>query len=988
MDSYFDVSPMLPQDNTTADARQRFESFKFGGGVPPPSQATHLRRPSHARSRSRNNSVTSFTFPSHSQTPSMNDVPSQLPPVPSNSPPKRPNSHHRRRSSVSTRCESAELMGVSIPDLPLSNSNDNVNFGDKDSIRRRALWALEGKPDVSFAKVEIPELDSPSLSKGASDFPPKPSYAPASSLGGFSNGLGATSGKRDSFKFMTSTSSMDQLGTLLEEEEEEEEDVDEQEKEVEEYTPAFIAPLSLEPISLPKPASRPRPASLNLRPLSLVASNTVQSAPSCLPTPTQTPSPRPPVLRSRTLGSSSGSNGMPHSASPDRFTIVTNPLSNDGCMAAFASSPVRRPSLDSQADPSDVSLKRRSSIGYKHSNDSTSRDLVALPTPELTPTERKFSTALDSESSAPQPLSAAEQHFLFKSHNLLLARISDLERALRTRSRSPASRPISLASDASLTPSEPSAELLQVVADLKAERDELKRDVEGWRTRVADANQHASLLTKRIEQERRDAWVARSRLGLLEMEKAGVDKLLVEKTNELRQTMEKAALVEKERDDLRFDVGALQARLQDADFIMGEVDNLRASLDQERARRIELEKMLEDVGMGPTPKVARAPFQGSFRFRGFQSIDSESSTTDVESVDDTFMKAETTLNSVTEEDEEADSDEDALVGYEDEDDTDMSFQSPDGSSIGSEDELSTRFLQTPSRPSHVVQGSLSKTWTFPRGKAVEVEQADEVDHFFGCLDDSDNSPLDMFGDDGGKGLFASSFGQHACDDDELPFIIPAHVGTVDGRPPSVVIANPGDIDEDELTFHGEEVEGGIKFTFNPPPPVFCVTPSVDDDDTSYFDYPAYEHAMIPTPDDNAQEEPESMLPEMEDSPSTPTRQPHVLRAPSPSSIPRAVNSWSFSSTTTPPSASRVPTGPSSRSFASPPSRIPQLATPSKLPRISGKVSTAGTNNGSTSKPLPKPRVNAPDSFSLISQSFRQLPAALLRERHQLATTRR
>lgn len=75
------------------------------------------------------------------------------------------NSHHRRRSSVSTRHESAELMGISLPDLPPSTSDDNVNFGEKDSIRRRALLALEGKPDVAFNKVEIPDFSSSDTEK-------------------------------------------------------------------------------------------------------------------------------------------------------------------------------------------------------------------------------------------------------------------------------------------------------------------------------------------------------------------------------------------------------------------------------------------------------------------------------------------------------------------------------------------------------------------------------------------------------------------------------------------------------------------------------------------------------------------------------------------------------------------------------------------------------------------------------------------------------
>lgn len=61
-------------------------------------------------------------------------------------------------------------MGVSVPDLPPSTSEDNINLGEKDSIRRRALWALEGKPDVSFSKVEIPELTTPVMEKMMLDF--------------------------------------------------------------------------------------------------------------------------------------------------------------------------------------------------------------------------------------------------------------------------------------------------------------------------------------------------------------------------------------------------------------------------------------------------------------------------------------------------------------------------------------------------------------------------------------------------------------------------------------------------------------------------------------------------------------------------------------------------------------------------------------------------------------------------------------------------
>ena len=48
------------------------------------------------------------------------------------------------------------MMGVSLPEQPADDL-----LSDKDHIRRRALWALEGKPE----KVEIPELSTPEIEK-------------------------------------------------------------------------------------------------------------------------------------------------------------------------------------------------------------------------------------------------------------------------------------------------------------------------------------------------------------------------------------------------------------------------------------------------------------------------------------------------------------------------------------------------------------------------------------------------------------------------------------------------------------------------------------------------------------------------------------------------------------------------------------------------------------------------------------------------------
>jgi len=45
-----------------------------------------------------------------------------------------------------------------------------MSLGDKDSIRRRALWALEGKPSADgFSPVEIPELNTPEIERRISE---------------------------------------------------------------------------------------------------------------------------------------------------------------------------------------------------------------------------------------------------------------------------------------------------------------------------------------------------------------------------------------------------------------------------------------------------------------------------------------------------------------------------------------------------------------------------------------------------------------------------------------------------------------------------------------------------------------------------------------------------------------------------------------------------------------------------------------------------
>lgn len=788
-------------------------------------------------------------------------------------PPSKRNSHHRRRSSVSTRIESAEMMGVSIPDLPPSTSEDNINLGEKDSIRRRALWALEGKADVAFSKVEIPELSTPVMEKMMFDFATKTSQNTVPTYGPSINML--MSNKRDSFKLLgPSSSSKDQLHTLVEEEEEEDDDVTKpQETKSKPATPATpITPV----LAITKAAPvRPRPANLNLRPLSLTPETLVSTA-SGLPTPSLTPSPRL-GLKSLAL--------VPSPTSDDATNVTT-------IRQSTSPSPVPRLSLNlnfSSESPASTSLEdsknsRRSSISYKSSssNNGVATNLAGLPTPEMTPTtfDHRYSMAISDalrrrssggsssasgdEDSFPnhptqsRPLSTSEQHFLFKSHNALLARITDLERALSVRRRSSgglsmngSSRPVSLASDFSSSSEygsgEPSDEMLRLVADLKAERDELKRDVDGWRSRVGDMEKQLGVVAGRVESERRDAWVARSMAGLLEVEKGTLERKLagVEKTV-LTLDEEKKAL-EAENSEVKKCLALLEQ----------ELEQLKHELEEERRARQEASAAAtQEMPITPTPRTpeprSRPLGFAVKRGHGFPSVDSESSVTDVEdSFDDSNPKFNFSLKAVEEDDEDVFSEEDNdLAGYEDEDDLDVGLLS--SSSFDSEDNFprSVFHLQadvptsvTPNggthrassppaahapRPTHASRASLSKTWTFPMGAQFSKEAAQEepdIDRFFGCLRDDDADSSDSvllspstYSYERSKGLFASGFKYGA--DENAPFFFPLGAGVEVESPKAfgVVPEKEEDGDEEAQVDENEDIFGeaaGIQITFTP-----------------------------------------------------------------------------------------------------------------------------------------------------------------------------
>jgi hypothetical protein len=675
-------------------------------------------------------------------------------------------------------------------------------------------------------------------------------------MGSFTSGLSGLANIRDSFSSRVTSSIKDQLHTLVEEEEEEEDLVASPPSALSNELPAVIGS--------PSPA-RHRPAGLHLRPLSLSPDRLLSAAAGELPTPESAATPTKPAgLKSLTLATSPSvistcpaSDGILSKATALHRRSVVPPH-------ASASAPFfRRASLtestsSTSSDPFEVPRKR-SSISYKSS-------FHGLPTPELTPTTEGRPPIGSEIDWARHASLTNEQHFLYQSQAALVARISELERTLSSRSQT---RPISFAaSDSSLSDAEPSDEMLRLIADLKAERDELKRDIDGWRTRVADLEKKSGALALRVDTERRGAWIARERLSLLEVEKRAA----------VRVAEESDAAAKELRAELATSKADLQAMREEAERskeTADELERVRADLAEERRLRKDLEKSLEELSVLKTPTPVGP-------IRRMMSIDSISSATDVDSFDEHTMSG-SELKAVQEvdEDEEVYSEqENNLLGYEDEEEGDEIFTSHHGSSFGSLEDMPCSHLvrsvpsspsQTPSPtplPTHARRASLSREWSFPAKVAPQAASSrhvpEEVDRFFGCLEDmGDSPPIPAAAPPEATSPFTKGFfGTVDEEEDEMPpFVLPADVGVeVESPPPveddSAQLSGSGlsvvlEEEEPEDVFVGEEDEGGIKFTFEIPsafassmstpttrkPVPFCEVASEDDDDSA-FTFPA------------------------------------------------------------------------------------------------------------------------------------------------------
>lgn len=592
-------------------------------------------------------------------------------------------------------------------------------------------------------------------------------------------------------------------------------------------------PAALLPLSAPSPPTRHKPTHLTLRPLSLTSSAN-------LPTPCSTPSARP-GLRVLTLGSSSES--VPSSSSAD-FPFPNQSSRTPSESLDFSSNnPARGPSPMGCAPskPASVPSKRQSSISYIRSTKTASPPhmVTGLPTPGPTPTlERRqsLSSSIVPSVEDRDRRNTSEEIFLHQSHAVLLSRIRELEHALRIRSR-----PTSLYSDESSEQLAEGSELLQLVADLKADRDGLNRDLSTSTKRSEELAERFKELQHSLDTESREGALKSEKISSLESEKITLQRQIRLKDQELcaiggesktaqarlDQTLELLSASRNETADVRALLDDLQAQI--AAVKASEAD-VREQLAAERAYRDQLVSDFEASGLLRTPKVndggdcvpdACLKFTVPIRNDGFgfQSIDSACTSVETESIK--TLNAPFTLKAVEEEpttttiDFNDDDDDDDLAHYEDEEDSELGMSSPsrtvsscsdDGIAHslrftnetpvpGSDVPLSSRSLSpspcsspcpTPLPPmpvdasgtQHAKHASLSKVWTFPRNGATSVQRPqEEVDHFFGCLADIEDSPRELATSDNG---FRQRLQFSASEDDDLPpFILPTDISMAD-----------------------------------------------------------------------------------------------------------------------------------------------------------------------------------------------------------------
>ena len=419
-------------------------------------------------------------------------------------------------------------MGITLPEDDKSSAPDHS--------RLFALLALEGMNSspvtspFSFSKVELPDLSAAAAAEPKLDLVATSSTGTTRTSSLSSNN--SFTGKRDSFgKLLTpasSCSSKKELHTLLEENEGEDEETALDEPQ---YVPSPPSPLP----------QRRRPASLKLRPLSL------RSA-AALPTPSPTPTMRNSTkLKSLTLASAAAIAQATTLGPPKRSSAVL---------------PGGSPMLSTIE--LDTSLPRSNSVGRRNQD----RPRPGFLTPDVSSSSLTGSSSprFDARGRSPSPGQSfasfpddAHTAYLTQSHTSLLARIAELENALTIRDDRSES-----------DPAEPSEEFLEMLADLKTERDDLKKELDDAHAKTAEHEKQVAILNRRVDNERREVWVTKEKLAIAEAA---------------------SGVIEEEREELRAQVKKLNDILS----------ALKDDLLRERKEKAKVEAELREVLR--TPKI-------------------------------------------------------------------------------------------------------------------------------------------------------------------------------------------------------------------------------------------------------------------------------------------------------------------------------------------------------------------------------------------------
>jgi len=324
-------------------------------------------------------------------------------------------------------------------------------------------------------------------------------------------------------------------------------------------------------------------------------------------------------------------------------------------------------------------------------------------------------------------LSPTEQAFLFNNQASLLARISELERVLASRSRpmsfvSASSRQLSTSSIASEAQSD---EMLRLVQDLKTERDELSRDLGVSQSKAENLEKQITILNRRLENERKEAWIAKQSEQALKIENSKLSKELDDAHLQIRRLQE--------------DLVRIEAELEDRDSF--HVHRKEVSTPRSVERNPNFEDDEDELAHYEDEDV------GDVSFYSDLDDSTTSSFSPLRERPTALLRPANLFGQTT----------------------------PSPSSAASISPPATPFT-APAAP-HKKTSSLEQGWSFPKGAKPVQSEPSQVDRFFNCLEVLDNEDLTQTPFPAKTGFSQDKYGFFSGTDEEeeedFPFMLPS-----------------------------------------------------------------------------------------------------------------------------------------------------------------------------------------------------------------------